>query len=76
MTELAISYQDAGQIDEAIALEEAALQLKRQHLPPGHSYTLESLKWLARYYDKTNRKPEADGLRREAAELKAKNKGN
>ena len=69
---MAISYQVAKRIGEAIALEEESLRLKRQHLPPGDPLTVESMENLATCYEQSNRKPEAEALRRELAELKAK----
>jgi len=64
----------AGRTGEAITLEENALKLKRQHLPPADPMTIESMENLAACYEKADRKPEAEALRREAAELKAKAK--
>ena len=72
MTELSVSYGADHRLDEAIALEEKALQLKRQHLPPGHGWALESLLHLATCYEEAKRPADAEPLRREFAELKAK----
>ena len=72
MTELAISYQVAKRIGEAIALEEESLRLKRQQFPSDHPLIVESMDNLATCYEQPNRKPEAEALRRELAELKVK----
>ena len=53
-------------------VEEASLRLKRQHLRAGHPGILESMENLANCFEESGRKPEAEALRRELAELKAK----
>ena len=55
-------------------MEEAALRFKREHLPVTHRQFHESLDNLAACYELADRKPEADALRRELAELKARTK--
>ena len=72
MTELAVSLRLARRLDEAIILEKEALHLKRDHLPAGHGQTLKSLENLAACCDLADRKPEAEALRRELAELRAR----
>jgi len=57
MIELAISLRTVHRIDEAIALEEESLRLKREHLPAGHKWTLESLENLAAWYEQAAGSP-------------------
>ncbi len=54
---------------DAMCEEDTAL---RQRLPAGHPMTVESMENLATCYEQSNRKPEAESLRRELVELKAK----
>ena len=70
MTELAKSYQVAGRTGEAIALEENALKLKRQHLPERDPMTTESMENLVTCYDQANRREEAKSLRDDLARIK------
>src|SRR5262249_45692666 len=63
---------DKAAMAEAISQETESLQLKRKYLPPGDVSLLESLDNLAACYEQAGRKADAEPLRRELAELKAK----
>ena len=52
MNDLAVAYQNAGQLDRAIGLHEQVLGAQRTTLGEGHPNTLESTNNLAVAYDK------------------------
>ncbi len=76
MTDLAVSLGAAGRRAEAVALQEQSLAISRRVLQLNQPYQPLALKAalenLADLYDKSERKAEADGLRQELADLKAK----
>jgi hypothetical protein len=59
MTESAMSLRAAGRLNEALALEEESLKLKRRHLPAGHPMTVESIEHLTNCYEQSSRKEDA-----------------
>ena len=67
-----MSYEAAGRLPEAIAMEQQSLALKRQHLPPEHPYTVESMDHLANCYAKAGRESDAEPLRKQVADIQAR----
>ena len=62
MNNLASAYQDAGRLDEAVALFEETLKRRKDKLPPDHPETLTSMDNLAQAYQKVGRLDEALAL--------------
>jgi tetratricopeptide (TPR) repeat protein len=72
MNNLAVSYSDAGRRDEALAMEEEVLALRRKVLGPEHPDTLTSMHNLAVYYGDAGRRDEALEMREEVLALRRK----
>ncbi len=75
MQSLAISYRDAGRMEEALGLEEELLRLRRKKLGPGHLDTLSSMQNLAVSYSDFGRLEEALELEEEVLRLRRKKLG-
>jgi tetratricopeptide (TPR) repeat protein len=69
MHNLAISYDHAGRILDALKLREETLQLRKAKLAPDHPSTLTSMTNLANSYDSIGRTQDALTLREETIQL-------
>ena len=75
MTDLAVSYRSAGRIEEAITLQEAALESARRVLPREHLLVIAAIDNLAACYSVAGRDNEAKALSRELSALMANPRG-
>jgi hypothetical protein len=72
MAKLAETYRHKGRIDEAVALQEKVLEIRRRQLGDTHPETLTAMRSLAENYSRQTRWGDAARLQGEVVEARQK----